>query len=251
MSSCDASQSAGRNPVGHQGMSAEGIEQRRHLRHTLQLPLLHRERTGDNTPVGVGWTRNISESGACLELAELLEAGTPLRLRLRTDRGFVEADAEVTWSREQQTLWAREGGPQAGGVLHGASFTRIMPEHPEGFREWLEARKDGRAGGIRLPADLSVLCYRRHGPVGPLSGRTRDINRKGALLLLQEALHVGTALDIMLQPEDGSFAVQAVVAWVGPTDARLPGSLIRHGVRFPTLSWSSSLSLGLALTVLA
>ena len=236
--------------------SMELAEQRRHPRLGVQVPFLHREKAPDPSRVGVGWTRNISESGACLELAEQLEPRTPLRIRLRTDWGFVEADAEVTWALGQQTVWAREGGPLQGGVLHGARFNRIASEHPEGFRDWLGARKAGRAGGVRLPADLSVLCYRRQGPVGPIHGRTRDINRKGAQLLLPETLNVGTSLDLLFMPENGSFPVQASVAWVRQEDGEGPGppgssgSLIRHGVRFPALSWSSTLSLGLALTVL-
>jgi hypothetical protein len=230
--------------------SAESTEQRRHPRLGVQVPFLHRERALEASRVGVGWTRNISESGACLEVAELLEPRTPLRIRLRTDWGFVEADAEVTWALAQQTVWAREGGPLQGGVLHGTRFNRIASERPEGFRDWLGARKDGRAGGVRLPADLPVLCYRREGPIGPVHGRTRDINRKGAQLLLPEMLNMGISLDLLFLPENGSFPVQASVAWVDPTSTEGPGSLVRHGVRFPALSWSSSLSLGLALTVL-
>ena len=230
--------------------STESAEQRRHPRLGFQVPFLHRERAPEASRVGVGWTRNISEAGACLELAELLEPRTPLRIRLRTDWGFVEADAEVTWALAQQSVWAREGGPLQGGVLHGALFNRIASERPEGFRDWLGTRKNGRSGGIRLPADLSVLCYRRQGPIGPVHGRTRDINRKGAQLLLPEMLHVGTSLDLLFMPENGSFPVQATVAWVNPATSETPGSLVRHGVRFPALSWSSSLSLGLALTVL-
>ena len=230
--------------------STEPAEQRRHPRLGVQVPFLHREKAPDASRVGVGWTRNISEAGACLELAELLEPRTPLRLRMRTDWGFVEADAEVTWAVAQRTVWAREGGALQGGVLHGALFNRIASEHPEGFRDWLGARKDGRAGGVRLPADLSVLCYRREGPTGPVHGRTRDINRKGAQLLLPEMLHVGTSLDLLFMPENGSFPVQATVAWVKPASTEGPESLVCHGVRFLSLSWSSSLSLGLALTVL-
>ncbi len=230
--------------------ATESAEQRRHPRLGVQVPFLHREMAPEVARAGVGWTRNISESGACLELAELLEPRTALRIRLRTDWGFVEADAEVTWVMAHQTVWAREGGPLQGGVLHGALFNRIASERPEGFRDWLGVRKDGRAGGVRLPADLSVLCYRREGPVGPIHGRTRDINRKGAQLLLPDMLHIGTSLDLLFMPENGAFPVQATVAWVDPAALDGPGSLVRHGVRFPSLSWSSSLSLGLALTVL-
>jgi len=228
----------------------ESSEQRRHPRLGVQVPFLHREKAREPSRAGVGWTRNISESGACLELAELLEPRTALRIRLRTDWGFVEADAEVTWALAHQTVWAREGGPLQGGVLHGALFNRFASEQPDGFRDWLGARKNGREGGVRLPADLSVLCYRREGPVGPIHGRTRDINRKGAQLLLPELLHIGTSLDLLFMPENGAFPVQASVAWVDPATLETPGSLVRHGVRFPSLSWASSLSLGLALTVL-
>jgi hypothetical protein len=230
--------------------SVEPTEQRRHPRLGVQVPFLHRERALETSPAGVGWTRNISESGACLELAELLEPRTPLRIRLRTDRGFLEADAEVTWALAQPAIWAREGGPLQGGVLHGARFNRIAADPPEGFRDWLGARQDGRGGGVRLPADLSVLCYRRQGPIGPIHGRTKDINRKGAQLLLPEMLHVGTSLDLLFMPENGAFPVQAAVAWADAAATEVPGSLVRHGVRFPALSWASSLSLGLALTVL-
>ncbi|MEK6716642.1 MAG: hypothetical protein AAB253_06100 [candidate division NC10 bacterium] len=59
--------------------------QRRFIRYTIVLPILHTMNGSAPARSGVGWTCNLSEGGACLELAERLKPSTPLSLLLRTD----------------------------------------------------------------------------------------------------------------------------------------------------------------------
>ena len=54
-----------------------------------------------------------------MELAEPLQSRLPLLVYLRTERGIIEAEAEVAWA---------EKPPLAnGGILHGVAFTQPPP----------------------------------------------------------------------------------------------------------------------------
>ena len=89
-------------------------------RYSIQLPLLHKTIPPAYARAGVGWTRNLSEGGACVELAERLQPRSPLHVLLRTDRGAIELEARVAW--------ASEASADGGGVLHGLTFARIAPD---------------------------------------------------------------------------------------------------------------------------
>ncbi len=75
-------------------MSDPSTRQRR-PRHPIQLPLLYRSKGPAPTRAGVGWTRNLSEGGACVELAESLHLSTPLQVLFQTDRSSIEVEARV------------------------------------------------------------------------------------------------------------------------------------------------------------
>ncbi|MBI4841144.1 MAG: PilZ domain-containing protein [candidate division NC10 bacterium] len=94
--------------------------QRRHPRHPLVLSILYKSKDPAPAKVGVGWTRDVSDGGACLELAEPLQPGTPLSVILQTDQGSLGVEGKVVWV----------GGPVAGGggVLHGVAFLDATPE---------------------------------------------------------------------------------------------------------------------------
>lgn len=215
-----------------------GSAQRQFPRYQVLLPFLHRA-TPATIRVGVGWTRNLSEGGACVEMAERLPAGTPRWLRLQTDRGPIEAEARVAW--------AEEAAPNGKGILHGVAFTQITPKHIEALRDLLRAQGEGRESGVRLPLVLSVAC-RLHGGSGPaLGGCTADIGRGGLSLRLLQALPLGTGIDLTLHTPSGLLRAEGTVVWVDPPERRKAGALISHGLRFTTLGWTTSLSLGLVL----
>ena len=47
-------------------------------RHPIRIPFLHKPRTDAPTRAGVGWTRNLGEGGACVELDWPLRPQMPL-----------------------------------------------------------------------------------------------------------------------------------------------------------------------------
>ena len=107
-------QRAGRVVGGH--VMSTGSSGRRLPRYQIVLPVSY-----DATPKGAlarregsGWTRNLSETGACLELTDALPAGTTLRLAVQDEGGAVSLEAHVIWV----------GHPRvpAGGTLHGVTF---------------------------------------------------------------------------------------------------------------------------------
>ena len=97
-------------------------EHRQFRRYPIQLPLLHTPKGPTPAQPGVGWTRNLSEGGACVELAERLQSRLPLLVCLRTERGIIEAEAEVAWAEKPPLA--------TGGILHGVAFTQSRPRSP-------------------------------------------------------------------------------------------------------------------------
>ena len=210
--------------------------QRRFPRYPIRLPVLHKPKGPPKA--GVGWTRDLSEGGACVELAERLPPQTVYSLRLQTERGPIEVEAQVAWAGEPEV---------GGGIPHGVAFTQIAPDQREALRDLLRARGKVEECGVRLPLALPVMC-RPPGHFGPpLHGRTGDVSRWGLSLCLLQALPPGTPLELTLHTPRGPLTVAGTVVWVDPPEGRSPGALIAHGVRFTSLDWPTSLSLGLVL----
>lgn len=218
--------------------------QRKSPRYPIQLPLLYRPISpASSNNVGAGWTRNVSESGACIELAERLHPQASVNLRLRTDRGPIQAEAQV--------VWAGEPTPPSGGIPHGVTFTRITPDQSQALRDLLLPLSMAPHAGVRLPVDLPIRCQPKNPPGPALEGRTGDMSRGGLLLLLPEALSPGTTLEATLQTATGPLSVAGVIVWAEPPQRQRDGRSIRHGMQFTSLDWSISLYLGLLLAELA
>jgi len=219
---------------------ADGYVHRLFPRYSIQLPLLHKTIAPACIRAGVGWTRNLSQGGACVELAERLQPGVLLHVLLRTDRGAIELEAEVAWGSEA----AAEGG----GILHGLTFARIAPDQLRALQTLIVSKGQVQLAGVRLPLEIAVACQPKGKSGQALRGLTGDISRAGLLLLLPEVLPPGSAVDIILHTPKGPLAAEGVVAWVEPPAGRAVGPPFRHGLRFTYLGWSTSLSLGLFLT---
>ena len=217
--------------------------QRRFPRYSIQLPFLHKAKAPAASRAGVGWTRDLSEGGACVELAEAVPARMPLRLLLRTDRGGIELEAQVVWTGEPGRL--------GGGILHGVVFTRLLPDQLQALRELIRSKGQVRNAGVRVPLEISVTCTPTGSRRPPLQGLTGDISRGGLLLLLPEFLPPGSTMNVTLDTPNGPITVEGAVVWVEPPGGRAVGPPFRHGFRFTTLRWSTSLSLGLFLAVAA
>jgi hypothetical protein len=187
----------------------------------------------------MGWTRNLSEGGACLELAERFSPRVPLRVRLQTDQGAIEVEARV--------IWAGEPASPAGGIPHGVAFTRVAPDQRPALRGLLVSKGPVRHAGSRLPLDLSVTCTRRDREGPPFQGRTGNISRGGLLLHLPEALRPGTPLEVILHTASELLTVQGTVVWADPPERRGASEPVRHGLRFTDLDHSLCSALGLLL----
>lgn len=191
------------------------------------------------TGVVVGWTRNLSEGGACVELGERLSPEMLLRLLLRTDRGNVEVEAKV--------VWAGEAATPGGGFLHGVAFTQVPAEQLRALRDLIRSKGPVRNAGVRLPLVIPVTCKPTGRKGEAFEGLTGDISRGGLLLLLPEVVPTGMPLHVTLHTPKGPLSLEGTVAWVESLGGRAAGPPFRHGFRFSTFQWSTSLSLGLFL----
>jgi len=214
----------------------DGSAQRRFPRYTIVLPILYELDGSASTKNGVGWTSNLSEGGACLELAERLDLSTSLSLVLRTYEGEIELKGEV--------VWTAEAGVSEGGIFHGVAFTQVLPDQYRALRELIRTKGQVRNAGVRIPVELTVLCRRKGDAGAPIQGRTGDISRAGLLLRLPQALPAGTELEVTLQTSQGPLTAEGTIIWVVPSEAQTPGELIRHGFRFTNMGWFSELALG-------
>jgi hypothetical protein len=107
----------------------ELAERRRFPRLSIRLPFLFRLKSPDLGKAGTGWTYDLSEEGACLELTDRMEAQSTLRLLLQTDQGALDLSVTVIWAAAM-----REAGR---GVLHGVSFSGLTPDQRQALGELL------------------------------------------------------------------------------------------------------------------
>jgi c-di-GMP-binding flagellar brake protein YcgR len=217
--------------------------QRRFPRHPIQLPVHHDAVSPESTGSGAGWTRDLSEGGACLELDERLPAPSLLHIRLQTEGGAIEVEAQVVWE-----VGARERGETEAGILHGVAFTHLSPVQLQALRDLLLSHSQGRRPGVRVPLDLPVTCQAKDPAAVPLHGRTGNVSRGGLLLRLSQVLLPGTSLKLTLDRPNGHVTAEGEIVWVEPPATRISGEPIRHGLRFTALGWTRSLSLALLMT---
>ncbi len=100
------------------------VTERRFTRYPVQLPILYRIEGSPSPRVGAGWTHNLSEGGACVELADRLSPETLFIVRLQTEGGPIELAAQVDWAGKQASA--------GGGVLHGLVFAQASPPQAAG-----------------------------------------------------------------------------------------------------------------------
>lgn len=211
---------------------------RRFPRYKVHIPLEYNVTTPRSNKAHVGWTFDLSERGACVELWQRLRPQTPLRICLQTDRGAIELMAKVVWA----------GKPDfPGGIFHGVTFTRIAPDHLQALRDLLRSAGPAQDTGLRLRLDLPVVCHTKGQATPALHGRTGDISRDGLLLLLPEVLPPNTAVDVTLHTPRQLLTMQGEIVWVEPPEIWTPGELIPHGFRFTSLGWVTPLVLALLL----
>ena len=203
--------------------------QRRFPRYVVHLLCLYQVATRPGHAYQAGWTLELSEGGACLELGEQLHPSTPLHLRLQADTETIDIEAQIIWA-------GQPGLP--GGILHGVVFTRVTPRHLETLRDLLRVPRSDRRGEIRLPLTLPVTCHYHSQNGTVIRGRTGDISRDGLLLLLPEVLAPGTALEITLHTAKEPLTIQGKIIWTEPLELWTRGEPIAHGFQLSSSGWS-------------
>ena len=214
--------------------------QRRHTRYPIQLPAMHRPGAPGVKP-GAGWTRDVSEGGVCIELPDVLQPQMPVRLRLRIDRGAIEADGQVAW--------VGQAAGRGGGTPHGIALTQMAPGHQRALVDLVYRKGELLPVQVRVPLKLSVLlrCKGRADP--PLEGWTGNLSRGGVLLHLPRPFEPATQVEFTLQTGQGPLTLNASVVWVDPPDRRRSGEPISHGVQLTSVGWPTLLALGQVLAV--
>jgi hypothetical protein len=223
---------------------ADRPEDYRFSRYPIQLPLLLKPKGPGPIKVGVGWTRNLSQGGACVELAERLSPGTSLRARLRKEHGTIEMGASVAWVGQPEP-------GNGGGVPHGLNFTQLLPDQHQALSILLVSAGLKRPAGLRVSCEVPITCHLAPDAGPPVRGRTHDIGRGGLLLHLPQILPPGTALLLTLHTPQGPLTAEGTIVWVAPPEGRTPGGPIRHGLRFTAIAWTTLLSLARLLAGLS
>jgi hypothetical protein len=219
---------------------ADFVKQRRYPRFPIKLPVLFKVLEPRPGKPGVGWTRDLSEGGTCLDLAERLEQATVLSILFRSDLGGLELTGRVAW--------VGRPGPGQEGIAHGIAFEKVGPNQQVALRELLaQHRVQLRHEGVRVPLEVSIRYQVKGGAGQIVEGRTGDISRGGMLLHLPVAVPASTVLKVSIPTPRGTVEAEGEIAWVEPPEARIPGESIRHGFRFTEISWPNQLTLGLLL----
>ncbi len=212
--------------------------QRRYPRYLVHLPFLYRPNLPGSKAFEMGWTFDLSEQGACVELAQRFPPATSMRLNLQTDRRTIEVDAEVAWA----------GTPALpGGILHGVILNHIAPEHRQALRDLLPATGPVGTTGLRLHLDLPITCHLNGQGAPCFEGRTGDVSREGLLIFLPIALAQDTELEITLHTHAEPLRMPGKIVWARSAETAAPGEPIAHGFRFTSLRWCSPLILATLL----
>ncbi len=213
--------------------------QPRLTRYPMQLPLLYWRKAASRTRAGAGWTRELSAEGATVDLPERLPSQTLLRVRIQTDRGPIEAEAQV--------VWLADSAPAGAENLHGVVFTQLASEHLRALQDLLLPFSMVAHAGMRMAVDLAVVCKPQEPGGLPLRGRVGELSRGGLQLRLPQPLPPGTGIEITLHTGNGPLTLEGAIVWVQQPEQRKAGALIDHGARFTSSTWSVSLALGFLL----
>ncbi len=208
-------------------------------RYPIQLPLLYWRRTGSRSRAGAGWTRELSEEGATVELPERFPAETLLRVRIQTDRGPIEAEARVAW--------LADSAPAGAENYHGLVFTELGSVHLQALQDLLLPFSMVTHAGMRMAVDFPVICKPKEPGALPLRGRVSEVSRGGMQLRLPQPLPPATGIEITLHTGNGPLMLEGAIVWVQQPELRKAGALIDHGARFTSSTWSVSLALGFLL----
>jgi len=214
------------------------LGRRKHPRYPIVVPILYGLDCSDSVMAGAGWTRDLGEGGAGLELPERLEVSAAIRLLFRTDQGGIAAEGQVIWA---------EGPLQTGGILHGLAFTHMVSAQHQAIRDLLLRKRMVWQGVIRIPLELSVTYQLKGQPRSLHQGQTENVSRRGLLLRLPLVYSPGTSLEVTLHTPHGHLTAEGMIVRVEPLEAQTPGEPIRHGFHFTDIRHATQMTLGRVL----
>lgn len=218
-----------------------GAKPHRSPRYQIALSVTYRTTPrGAAAPVeGAGRTRNLSDTGGCLELVDRLAPGTPLSVAFTDESENLVLPAQVVWV----------GHPRrpSGGTMHGVTFVQMTSDQREAIQSLIRNRGRLRSRAARIPAALPTECRLLGLTADTIRGWTGDLSWEGCSVLLPERFPVGTLMEVTLTTPRGDVSAKATVVWVDPMDRLQTRNLTRHGVRFAQVSWTREHALDLVL----
>jgi hypothetical protein len=214
------------------------LGRRKYPRYPIVLPVRYETLAPDRPVLGAGWTKDLSEAGACLELLDQFEKSTALRLSLRTDVGRISLEAVVAWT----------GHPDdAGAILHGVTFHPPSTREGEALQDLLIRKRMLWRATVRVRVDLPVTCLAKSQSKSPFHGRTENVSRGGLYLRLPIRCATGTTLEVVLRTPVGPIKAEGTVVRVEPFDAQILGAPIGHGLQFTSIGASAQMELSRVL----
>ena len=213
---------------------------RRVERHAVQFPIRCVPANTELAPSHAGWTCNLSEAGAALELNERFPVATRLQVWLFTERSSLIVEGQV--------VWEAPASKETGGVLHGVAFTSLAAEQVEGLRRLAPPEREKRRAGPRLVLQHPITCQLQGGHAETVTGETENVSRGGLLLRLALALPSGSPIAFSLSSPQGAITGAGEIHWVDPPRENAPGRPIRHGIRFTAMGWAHAWALALLVT---
>ena len=220
---------------------AGGMKGHRSPRYQVALSVTYRTTPRGTAAAleGSGRTRNLSDTGGCLELEERLAPGTPVALVFLDEPEPVALQAEVVWV----------GHPRrpSGGTMHGVTFLQVNADQRQALQSLVQRRGRIRSRAARIPAALPTECRLPGAGDEPVRGWTGDLSWEGCSLIVPDRFPVGTLLEVTLTTPRGDVTAKALVVWVDPMERLLTRQLTRHGVRFAQVGWTREHALDLIL----
>ncbi len=149
-------------------------------RYEMNLPVHYQAPPGGppGAHAGSGQTRDVSETGACLDLPEPLPTGALVSLILDSEAGPLALEATV--------VWGERGSPSGGKIRHGVTFSTLSLEQQQSLGALLR-----RHGTVRTRiAMLEPLPLRAR---ATLEVRLLDLSLGGARIEHCSLLRPGSA----------------------------------------------------------
>ncbi len=183
-------------------------------RYLVTLPVRYQAlpEEGRVSRTGSGQTRDLSETGACLELPDRFALGAFLSLGLHVESDSLTVQAAV--------VWVEQAGLPSAGTCHGVTFPQITPEQQQGLQALLRRNRAVRSRVAMVPP-LPVQSR------AAMQLRLLDLSLSGACIEHPTRLQPGSYCVLEFPPALGPFTltahvVRSVVVGVeqGPRETR-------------------------------